>query len=62
MALNSHLLNLHNASGAIGTKYKTDDLGNDVVVLLAFSRIRELLAVGTRRVIMFHTTDPNLAP
>jgi hypothetical protein len=62
MVLNSHLLYLHNASGAIGTKNKADDLGNDVVVLLAFTRIREILAIGTRRVIVFHTTDLDLAP
>lgn len=62
MALNSHFLNLHNTSGAVGTKDKTDDLRNEVIILLAFSRILELPAISTGGVAMFQTADPNLAP
>jgi hypothetical protein len=60
--LNSHLFNLHNTSSAIGTKNKANDLGNDVVVFLAFTWIREIRAISAGRVMMFHAAYPNLAP
>ncbi len=62
MTLHSYCFDLHDASGSIGTKHKSDDPGNEVVIYLALSRIGKLFAVSTRWVIMLNAAGSNLTP
>jgi hypothetical protein len=62
MALYSDRLNLPDASDAIGTKHKSDDLGNEVIVFSALLWISKISAISARRITALHATGPNLAP
>jgi hypothetical protein len=62
MALYSDCLDLSDASGSIGTKYKSDNLGNEVIVFYALLWISKISAISARRITTLHATGPDLTP
>jgi hypothetical protein len=62
MALYSDCLDLPDASDSIGTKHKSDDPGNEVIVFSALLRIIKIPAISARRITALHAAAPDLAP
>ena len=62
MALYPDCLDLPDASDSIGTKHKSDDLGNEVIVFSALLWIIKISAISARRITTLHATGPDLAP
>jgi len=62
MALYSDCLDLPDACDAIGTKHKSNDLGNEIIVFSALLWISHIFAISARRITTLHATSPNLAP
>jgi len=62
MTLYSDCLDLSDASDSIGTKHKSDDLGNEVIVFSALLWISKISAISARRITTLHATVPDLTP
>jgi len=62
MALYADCFDLLDASGSIGTKQKSDDLGNEVIIFSALLWVGKISAISARRITTLHATGPDLAP
>jgi hypothetical protein len=62
MALYSDCLDLPDTSDSIGTKHKSDDPGNEVIVFSALLWISKIPAISARRITALHAAAPDLAP